>query len=631
MQDYQIFNSLESNISNNPFLKEQNKKILYETGFRIISNSYDINIKDEILTKLITLYPDDSNLYLKMANMFKSINFQKAILWHKIAYQIDSTNIDNICDLFQIYLDTGLSKNVFEIKKNEKINQFMENERFLGLFARCHFQNLYYKNGVEYLLKLIKKNSKKNCITKEDKHKKWSNYHDIGFVYCVLGNIENALLYTNKATDLALKFDLHLKDKMLSFSNSLCYEDFGYPDNEELFKKYQKIHIYYADNPSFSFKNKTLKPNVKIRIGYVSSDFINHAVANFIFPILKNHDTAIFEIFLFVNNEEIIDKFKSLNHKYIFIDKLNDMEAAKMINNHNIDILIDLNGHTVNNRLGIFALHPAPIQITYLGYPNTTGMKSIQYRITDSIADNPETTQRYSEKLIRLPKCFLLFNSFNQLFPTTPRKTSKEILLGAINKENKNSKYVLETWSTILKECPNAKILIKLETFDNNEERMEFYTKQLNVPENRIKLINKLSNEEYDLLFTKFDILLDTFPYSGTTTTCNSLYNSIPIVSLYNKNQHSHNVSCSILTNCGLPELVAKTKDEYICIVKNLVNNPEKIDEYKNTIHEKFMKLMEPRPFMNSYEKILVDCYEKKFKKDNYSDKSDKISMEILD
>jgi predicted O-linked N-acetylglucosamine transferase (SPINDLY family) len=144
-------------------------------------------------------------------------------------------------------------------------------------------------------------------------------------------------------------------------------------------------------------------------------------------------------------------------------------------------------------------------------------------------------------------------------------------------------------------------------------------------------LINKLTNQEYDVLFNKFDILLDTFPYSGTTTTCNSLYNSIPMVSLYNKNHHSHNVSCSILTNCGLSELVAKTKDEYISIVKNLVNNPGKIDEYKNTIHEKFMKLMEPQPFMKSYEKILLDCYKKHFKKDNYSDKSDKITMEMLD
>lgn len=109
----------------------------------------------------------------------------------------------------------------------------------------------------------------------------------------------------------------------------------------------------------------------------------------------------------------------------------------------------------------------------------------------------------------------------------------------------------------------------------------------------------------------KIDILLDTFPYSGTTTTCNALFNSIPLVSLYNENYHAHNVSCSILTNCGLEELVAKTEYEYIDIIKYLVNNPWKIDEYKKTIGKKFMNLMKPEQFMKDYEGLLMDVYKK--------------------
>jgi hypothetical protein len=117
-----------------------------------------------------------------------------------------------------------------------------------------------------------------------------------------------------------------------------------------------------------------------------------------------------------------------------------------------------------------------------------------------------------------------------------------------------------------------------------------------------------------------FDILLDAFPYSGTTTTCNALYNSVPLVSLYDKNHHSHNVSCSLLTGAGLPELVAKSREDYVNIVKDLVNNPSKIDEYKKTIHGKFMALMEPKPFMASYEDALLTTYKKYFKKDVYVD-----------
>lgn len=622
-----MFLNMHNNLLENPLIKNKtNRSQLYDMGMTIVNQTSDINVHEEILTKLVILYPDDSKLYLQLAKTYKSINIQKAISWHKIAYQINPDDVDNIIELFQIYIETGLSKNVFEMNQNGKLNQFMENERFLGVFSRCHFQELYYKNGVNYLLKLIKIYSTKKCITEEEKYTKWRNYHDIGYVYCATGNIEKALIYTNKATELALKFDLDMKRKMLSYSNSLFYENFHYPDNEKLFKRYSNIHLYYPDNPRFSFKpNKNLiclsesmtdknlnyksKPNDRIRVGYVSSDFAFHAVGNFILPILKNHDTSLFEIYLFANQEHVIEMFSNLNHKYVSIYRENDIDAAQLINSYEIDILIDLNGHTVNNRLGIFALHPAPIQITYLGYPNTTGMKSIHYRITDSIADHPETTQQYSEQLIRLPKCFLLFQSIYQQTPNIPRETCDQIILGAINKENKNSKYVLETWSRILQECPTTKILIKLETFDNNEERMEFYTKQLDVPRKRIILINKLYNDEYNRLFTKFDILLDTFPYSGTTTTCNTMYNSVPLVSLYDKNHHSHNVSCSLLIGAGLSELVAKSREDYVNIVKNLVNNPSKINEYKRTIHGKFMELMQPKQFMESYEDALLSTY----------------------
>ena len=639
-QHIQEFANLQHQLLQNPLSKNQtNRQHLYDMGMNILRQTTDINIQDEILTKLITLYPEDSTLYHNFAKIFKPINVQKSVFWHKVAYQIDPANVDNITDLFQLYIETGLSKNVFEMNQNGNLNQFMENERFLGVFSRCHFQQLYYKNGLNHLLKLIKIYSTKKCNSKEDKHTKWTNYHDIGYVFCAMGDIEKALIYTNKATELALKFDLDMKDKMLSYSNSLCYEDFGYPDNEKLFKKYENIHVYYPDNPRFSFKNRSYKSidnkSNRIRIGYVSSDFMFHAVGNFILPILKNHDRSRFEIYLFANQEQAVEMFSKLNHKYVSISKLNDYDAAQLIKSHEIDILIDLNGHTVNNRLGIFSLHPAPIQMTYLGYPNTTGMKSIHYRITDGIADHPETTQKYSEQLIRLPKCFLLFQSIYQQAPTTPRKTRDQIILGAINKENKNSKYALETWSMILKECPTAKILVKLETFDNNEERMEFYMKQLDVPRNRIILINKLSNEEYNRLFTMFDILLDAFPYSGTTTTCNAMYNSVPLVSLYDKNHHSHNVSCSLLMGAGLPELVAKSREHYVNIVKDLVNNPSKIDEYKKTIHGKFMTLMEPKPFMVSYEDALLNTYKKYFKKDvdvaPIMVQNDNISIDMID
>jgi len=183
---------------------------------------------------------------------------------------------------------------------------------------------------------------------------------------------------------------------------------------------------------------------------------------------------------------------------------------------------------------------------------------------------------------------FLLYDSVNQETPLVPRKTKDVIFLGALNNEKKNSKVVLETWRKILQECPDTKLLIKLEAYDDLEERREYYMNRLNVKKDRLLLIIKTTNEGYNKLFTMVDILLDTFPYSGTTTTCNALYNSVPVVTLYNKDCHAHNVSSSILRNAGLDELVTETTEQYIDLVKTLVGDVGRINEYKRTIGPRF-------------------------------------------
>jgi predicted O-linked N-acetylglucosamine transferase (SPINDLY family) len=619
------FINLYNQLIQNPKSKDQIGSHLYKQGISIIKDTQNLIEKEETITKLLVLYPNESQLYYMMGELFKKSNPIKALVWYKICYQIDPNNKPNIIDMIITFFENGLTHQVFEIinPKEPIFMELMEDPRFLGTYSRCNFQQLYYKNGVPCLLKLIKLSSTKPCVTTEEKITKWANYHDLGYVYCAMGEIEKSLQYTNKAVELANKFNLDIWNKLLSFSNSLCYADFLYSDNDKIFEQYLKINNYLPDNPIFHYdarkkiiKNlyestKTLPK--KIKIGYLSSDFMYHAVANFIIPILKNHDKTKFEIILYANQTQLdADIFKSLNLQNHIIKNMSDKDVATLINKHNIDILFDLNGHTVNNRLGVFTYHPAPIQIAYLGFPNTTGLKSIQYRITDVVADPATSKQRYSETLLKLPRCFLLYKSINQQEPMVPRITpTNKIIIAAINKENKNSTFVLEIWKKILKHCPNTNIMIKLETFDNNEERMEFYSQKLDTNPERIILINKLQNDDYNKIFSKIDILLDPFPYSGTTTTCNALFNSIPLVSLYNENYHAHNVSCSLLINCGLSDLVAKTEEEYIDIIKYLVDNPWKIDEYKKTIHEKFMKLMEPGPFMKEYEGVLMDVYKK--------------------
>jgi hypothetical protein len=577
---------------------------------RFISMADKIEMKDFILSKLIVLYPNDHELYYRMGKLFVGVSKDRELLWYKLCYSIKPDYKDNFCDLCNLLLDLGYSDHIFLLNKDNLFDKFMNEPRFLTVYVRCNLVNNKHENALKSLVDLIKLNSKSPCVTDYDKNEKWRNYHDAGYLFCSNCEIEKSIAYTEKAYQLSLKFNLGLQQKMLSFQNMLCFSDYLYPDHKKIFDKYLDINKLIPDTPLFSFKSR--KKNNKIRIGYLSADFVMHSVSNFILPILNNYDRNAFEIVLFALCQEVQPIYNNLGVKIHNVTNLSAKEAAKLINSCNIDILFDLMGYTVMNKLEIFTYHPAPIQITYLGYPNTTGLKSMNYRITDSISDSPLSKQLYSEELIRLPKCFLLYEPIHKFYPN-PHKTGNRIVLAAINKENKSNVNLLKTWEIILKKCPNTVILIKLESFDNTEERTKFYMEKLDVGKDRLIVLNKLQNNDYEKVFTMFDILLDPFPYSGTTTTCNCLYNSIPVVTLYNPDYHVHNVSSSLLINSGYPELVANSKEEYIDIVVDLVNHPEKIDEYKRTIQGNFLKLMEPKSFMNGYESELKRVYDNFF------------------
>ena len=485
-----------------------NKHLIYNNMNNYLSRTTDINAIMFILEKMIILYPEDYELYYRLGKIYKGVSKEKELFWYKLCYSIKPDYSDNFCDLCDLLLDMGFSNHVFLLNKNNLFEKFMSEPKFLTVYTRCNLVNLNYENGLKCLIDLIKLNSSKPCITDYDKNEKWRNYHDAGFLLSAKCDIDGSVKYSEKAYELSIKFNLELQKKLLSFQNILCFSDYKYCDNEKLFKRYLEINTLIPDNPMFSFNNR--KRNSKIRIGYLSSDFVMHSVSNFILPIIKYHDQSLFEIFLFANSENVIDSYKLSGIKINIICNIDNKSTAKLINDSKIDILIDLNGHTVKNKMEVFTYHPAPIQITYLGYPNTTGLKAINYRITDGIADSPLTKQKYSEELIRLPRCFLLYEPIHTFNPK-PRKISSKIALGAINKENKSNDELLKLWGDIMRRCPNTVIFFKLESYDDKENRTHFYMNKLGISKDRLIVLNKLNNEEYEKVFTRFDILLDPF------------------------------------------------------------------------------------------------------------------------
>jgi predicted O-linked N-acetylglucosamine transferase (SPINDLY family) len=580
------FNSLYTDCL---YKNKPNTPELYNLGIDIVIKSNDFGIQEDVTYKLLNLYPNDYKLYYLMGSIYKNISTDKSLFWFKKCYYIDPTFIENILDLTKILFDNGNYDEVNRICKNMKN---VKDRRILLLMGTSYIKSGHYNDAIRVLEKTITgQNDSTDCYALQN----------MGILKNDLNMTEEAIRYLKKAYTITI--DPEIKQHILQ--NTVVTTDYIYFDHSEKYDLIKEINNVYTETHYFGQHKR--RAQTRLKIGYVSSDFSTHAVANFILPILENHNQQQFQIFLYSTKQHISPDFFKFGFPVKNIYNIPSVEAAKMIYDDQIDILFDLNGHTDGSRLDVFALNPAPVQITYMGYPNTTGLKSMHYRLTDNISDHPETIQPYSEKLIYLPSFFLVFKSILQTSPVVHRKTDKTIYLGSLNKENKSSPDVLRTWKEIMKNNKNTKIIIKT---NGLIDRTEYYKNALGVSADRLTLLNKsLSNNEYIALFSKIDILLDTFPYSGTTTTCNALYNSVPVITLYNKDYHSNNVSSSILTRCGYPELVAHSFQEYIEKTNTLIKNTAQIETYKSTIHDAFTKYMNASQFMKSYEETLVGLY----------------------
>ncbi len=336
----------------------------------------------------------------------------------------------------------------------------------------------------------------------------------------------------------------------------------------------------------------------RLRIGYVSPDFREHSVAYFLEPILANHDPRHVEVFCYSDVKEpdnLTTRLKSLAHTWRDVTALSHEQLAERIRTDAIDLLIDLAGQTTGSRLAAFALRPAPIQITYLGYPNTTGVKQIDYKITDRHADPPETTETfYTERLLRLPETFLCYRiprTLPDISPLPALKTSS-ITFACFNPISKINPQVAALWSRILAEVPNSRLLIKSHVLHDPTTR-ELIARRLagnGIPQDRLELQGRTkTHEEHIALYNQVDIALDPFPYNGTTTTCEALAMGVPVVTLAGIS-HISRVGVSLLTNIGLSHLIAESADDYIRIAKNLATNLPDLAKLRSTLRDRLQR-----------------------------------------
>jgi predicted O-linked N-acetylglucosamine transferase (SPINDLY family) len=339
-----------------------------------------------------------------------------------------------------------------------------------------------------------------------------------------------------------------------------------------------RAHIEWSNRPPKKYQiNNTQTP---IRVGYVSSDFRMHPVSAFIFPVLQHHNPDLLQVYCYSNvldPDGVTQKIKQLPIQWRDISRETDEAVYHMIQKDNIDILVDLGGHSENNRLSLFAMKPSPIQISYLGYPGTTGLKTIDYRITDRTADPPGNEAFHTEKLLYMPNCFLCYHTLSK-FPSVnelPAMINKYITFGSFNRLPKINPPLLKMWGQILQQISNSHMVLKSIAFQDRvvKDRIYAFFESMGINRDRIHLLDLApSIREHLQSYHQIDIALDTYPYNGTTTTCESLMMGVPVITLEGK-AHVSRVSSSILYNTGLRECIAHSPEAYIQKAVQLAQN----------------------------------------------------------
>lgn len=324
--------------------------------------------------------------------------------------------------------------------------------------------------------------------------------------------------------------------------------------------------------PSRSFPRAPSIRRKKLRVGYVSGDFRLHAVAYFIEPILRSHDPDQVEVHCFSNSpleDAVTTRLRRFTAGWSGIAGMSDERAAESIRRAKIDILVDLSGHTALGRLPLFALKPAPIQVNYLGYPDTTGLRAVDYRFTDSIADPPGTTEHvHTETLIRLDPCFLCYRPLLERLPVGPPPSTSNgyVTLACFAIRQKLSQATLEAWGEILRLVPRSRLLLKCRSLADPDVARgirEFFRSR-GISSRRLQLEAQTPGmREHLISYRRADLMLDPYPYNGTTMTCEALWMGIPAIT-WSGQTHAARVGATILNAVGLPQLIADSADSYV-------------------------------------------------------------------
>lgn len=362
-------------------------------------------------------------------------------------------------------------------------------------------------------------------------------------------------------------------------------------------------------------------PNRRLRVGYISPDFREHAVMALLEPVLRAHHRSDFEVFCYANVKKpdaVTQRLQAEADQWRDIHGMEPERVAELIRQDGIDILMDLAGHTTGNQLLALARKPAPVQATWLGYPNTTGLDAIDYRITDDVSDPPGQTECWqSEKLERLPETFFCFHPLAGEVEAgpLPALATGRITFGCLNNFCKVSDPTIKLWAQLLRQLPESRLLLESRLFtaspdlDQDQAAQRFLEKfaRAGVAPERIELNRtRLPIAQHINLYNRIDIALDPFPYNGGVTTCEALWMGVPVVTLAGRTYVAR-AGASAVVHLGFPDWAPETPEAYLAKCVELAGDLGKLAQLRGQLREKMRQspLCDAPRFVGHFERAL--------------------------
>ena len=380
------------------------------------------------------------------------------------------------------------------------------------------------------------------------------------------GRVSEAIDLLRRA--LSIKLHLEIQGQLLFVMNHEALDPVEIAGEHALWGR--RLTASLPPRPLPSFPNDP-DPRRQLRVGYVVDSFRRQTVASFLEPLLEAHDREAFDIV-----------------RYQTAEMGSDRRLSNAIRRDRIDILVDLAGHTEGHRLRVFAQRAAPVQVTYLGYPNTTGLEQMDYRITDTIADPPGLTRHlHTERLLRLPRCFLAYRPRDSA-AAVERVAGEPFTFASFCRPCKLSEGTVMAWAEILRRAPASRLLLhhqamrpfrkKTAQFIEREIRGRFTP--LGVEPSRIEFVGRLGLRRHFELDQHVDLCLDPVPYNGTTALCEGLWMGVPAVALEGS-AHVSRVAASVLGATGLGEFVCGSAPDYVATAVRWSRRPARLSQLR--------------------------------------------------